>query len=234
VHSATQLEISSDTCNAQEHGGASPSLHPYVHAAIATRPAWPRLACVDPPPHRDPHLRAQLVSTAASPVHPPVADVLRPSMSPPSAYLGPPVLFSCKGCTNAAVNPRAIPSMSTSHLARVGTLPRAWNTRNPRARAALSRPKGLIFHRAELNPTLAAAIALPHAVVPCRGSGTPAPCTHHGHAWTQNVGCLRVGRTATRASRACLLPCLPHRHPAGTAPRPRHGLAMRGYHAPTP
>jgi hypothetical protein len=57
------------------------------------------------PLHRDPCLRAQPVSAAAFPVLPPAADVLRPSMSPPIASLGPPILFSCRDLAVALVHP---------------------------------------------------------------------------------------------------------------------------------
>jgi hypothetical protein len=50
-------------------GASPPSLCRYVYIVIATHPAPPRLDSIDPPPHRDPRLRAQPVSAAAAHLH---------------------------------------------------------------------------------------------------------------------------------------------------------------------
>jgi hypothetical protein len=117
-------------------------------------------------------------------------------------------------------------------LPRCTIASRPWTARYSRARAhpqptakgrALALPKPR--HRD---------LALPHAAMPRRGSGMPAPRTRHGYAQTRDAESPRVGRTATRSSRARLSPCLPRRRPVGATPRPCHGFAVCGDHAPTP
>jgi hypothetical protein len=118
--------------------------------------------CVDPPPHRDPRLRAQLVSTAAPPVHPPAADELRPSMSPPLASLGPPSHFLAG----------ALPSPSSTLAAATSLRPGLLEHRTRHGRAAAlesshPRARAHVLHRAATRAMVVAP--------PLHHRPTPAP-----------------------------------------------------------